>query len=313
MLTTALFVAFAGSAYGATSAPTLTPTATPSYTPTATPSYTPTITPTATPSLTPTMAPTYAPSLPPTYTPTATPSATPTAEPTIAPSTPTFNPTSMPSSAPSFIAEGWGQITWDKRRHRQGGLCENSCSGHGTCELNNNCLCYVGLDGASEWTGPDCSQRTCPKDNAWVGTVVNQNDLHPSVECSNKGLCDRKSGSCNCFAGYEGVACQRTLCPNNCNDRGTCWPEKHLASKVNRVYITPWDSMKHVGCLCDLGYRGPSCDLQECPSGTDPLDGYGNESGRDCSGRGVCDYSAGICSCFSGFFGTRCQHQTTLL
>jgi hypothetical protein len=42
------------------------------------------------------------------------------------------------------------------------------------------------------------------------------------------------------------------------------------------------------------GYRGPACELQECPSGADPLDGYGNESGRDCSGRGLCDYNLGL-------------------
>merc|ERR1712146_717457 len=62
---------------------------------------------------------------------------------------------------------------------------------------------------------------------------------------------------------------------NNCNERGTCWPEKHLAVKASRVYDSPWDAMKAVGCLCDAGYRGPSCEFQECPSGADPLDGYG--------------------------------------
>jgi hypothetical protein len=103
------------------------------------------------------------------------------------------------------------------------------------------------------------------------------------------------------------------VCPDNCNDQGTCWPEKHLASKAGRVYSAPWDAMKHVGCLCDAGYRGPACDQQECPSGADPLAGYGNEAGRDCSGRGICDYSNGICACFTGFFGTRCQHQTTVM
>lgn len=237
------------------------------------------------------------------------PTSQPSGSPTMQPST---QPAGDPTSAPTYKTESWGQVTWDRKRHRQGGLCENHCSNHGTCQMNNNCLCFTGLDGEPEWTGPDCSLRTCPHDFAWVGSVVNANNLHPWSECSNKGICDRKSGVCACFAGYEGVACQRTLCPNNCNDRGTCWPEKHLASKANRLYSAPWDAMKHVGCFCDPGFRGPACDLQECPSGGDPLDGYGNEAGRDCSGRGICDFSAGTCICFSGFFGTRCQHQTTL-
>lgn len=217
-----------------------------------------------------------------------------------------------PTSAPTYAIEGWGQVTWDKRRHRNGGLCENHCSNHGTCEKNSNCKCFTGLDGEDEWTGPDCSLRTCPRDFAWVGDVINSNNLHPWVECSNKGTCDRKSGSCKCFPGYDGVACQRSTCPDNCNDRGTCWPEKHLAVKAGRTYDTTWDAMKHVGCFCDAGYRGPACELQECPSGTDPLDGYGNEAGRDCSGRGICDFGDGTCTCFSGFYGTHCQYQTTV-
>jgi len=81
-----------------------------------------------------------------------------------------------PTSAPSYKAETWGEVVADgKRRRRMGGLCENHCSHHGTCEMNNNCKCFVGLDGEDEWTGPDCSLRTCPKDFAWVGEVVNAN------------------------------------------------------------------------------------------------------------------------------------------
>ena len=243
---------------------------------------------------------------------TSRPTSQPSTQPTSQPSNPSGQPSGSPTSAPTYHKESWGQVSWEKKRHRSGGLCENHCSNHGTCETNNNCKCFNGLDGEAEWTGPDCSQRTCPKDFAWVGDVINANNLSPWAECSNKGTCDRKTGACACFAGYEGVACQRTVCPNNCNDRGTCWPEKHLASKVGRIYTAPWDAMKHVGCLCDPGYRGPACDLQECPSGADPLDGYGNEAGRDCSGRGLCNYSDGTCSCFSGFFGTRCQYQTTV-
>lgn len=248
------------------------------------------------------------PSPEPTADPTADPSATPTANPT----QPTASPTYVPSSAPTYQAEPWGQVLYDKRRVRMGGLCENHCSGHGTCEKNNNCKCFLGLHGEVDYVGPDCSSRTCPKDFAWVGSVVGANDLHPWVECSNKGICDRKQGMCQCFPGYDGIACQRMSCPDNCNGRGYCFPERILADKSNRMYSKPWDSMKSVGCLCDAGFRGPSCEFQECPSGQDPLDGYGNESGRDCSGRGICDYESGLCGCFSGFFGNRCQHQTVL-
>ena len=66
-----------------------------------------------------------------------------------------------PTSAPTFVREEWtqiGEITWSgKRRTRKGGLCENLCSGHGICEVNQNCVCYVGSHGEPEWTGPGYS------------------------------------------------------------------------------------------------------------------------------------------------------------
>ncbi len=101
---------------------------------------------------------------------------------------------------------------------------------------------------------------------------------------------------------------------------------KVLASQAGRQYDEPWDAMKIWGCMCDLGYRGPDCaqkvssnrilchllflDLhlsQECPSRADPLGGFGNESGRDCSGRGNCDYTTGLCKCYTGYHGAACD------
>jgi len=190
--------------------------------------------------------------------------------------------------------------------------CPNGCNGHGSCGANDKCTCYNRIDGEPAWTFPDCSGRTCPKYTAWVGTVENANDAHPVVECSNKGTCDRKSGECVCYANYDGIACERSVCPNRCSDAGVCFTQKQLAVEAGRVYSTPWDAEKQVGCICDLGRRGPDCSLFECPSGPDVLKGYGNEAGRDCSGRGLCDYSAGICSCFHGYYGTKCEYQTVL-
>lgn len=39
------------------------------------------------------------------------------------------------------------------------------------------------------------------------------NSAHDYMECSNKGYCNRHTGECECYDGYEGVACQRAACP----------------------------------------------------------------------------------------------------
>jgi len=141
--------------------------------------------------------------------------------------------------------------------------CPNGCSGHGTCGTNDKCTCHTRIDGDPAWKFPDCSGRTCPKSVAWAGDIQNANDAHPQAECSNKGICDRKTGECTCFENYEGVACERTVCPNSCSQAGVCFTEKQLALEADRIYSTPWDASKHVGCVCDLGRRGPDCSLRE--------------------------------------------------
>jgi hypothetical protein len=111
------------------------------------------------------------------------------------------------------------------------------------------------------------------RDKAWVGTVSDANDAHPVVECSNKGICDRKTGDCVCFANYDGIACERTVCPNNCNEAGVCFTQKQMAVEAGRVYSTPWDAEKQLGCICDLGRRGPDCSLCKSFFPTSPSTG----------------------------------------
>jgi hypothetical protein len=67
-----------------------------------------------------------------------------------------------------------------------------------------------------------------------------------------------------------------------------------------------------MGCFCDQGYRGPDCSLKECPSGADPLLAHGKDEGRDCGGRGKCNYETGTCECFPGYYGTACGFQSTV-
>lgn len=149
---------------------------------------------------------------------------------------------------------------------------------------------------------------------AWVAeSAVAANNVHPLAECSNRGTCDRKTGTCNCYFDYTGIACEQTSCPSDCEMNGVCLTERELAEEAGRVYVTPWDADKHVGCVCDLGYRGYDCSRLECPSGPDIMRGLGNAAGRDCSGRGWCNYDTGICNCFVGFYGNMCQHKAATM
>ena len=56
-----------------------------------------------------------------------------------------------------------------------------------------------------------------------------------------------------------------------CSDRGTC-------------------GIRPGRCVCDMGFHGAQCELQDCPS-RDPA--------SECSGHGVCDSSTGRCTCLS--------------
>jgi len=205
--------------------------------------------------------------------------------------------------------------------------CPNACSGHGTCGAKDSCACY------QNYQGNDCSERTCyfgiahvdsPKGDlnadgfvsGPLTTVVTGSEVYPwgtteqfpntdaneghfYMECSNKGICDRKSGECDCFDGYTGTACARAACPNDCSGHGTCESIKELAemrsydtnehdvsttrvagSSAHHSYDSGieesysynlWDQDKTMGCKCDPVYYGADCSLKKCKYGVDPL------------------------------------------
>lgn len=184
--------------------------------------------------------------------------------------------------------------------------CNNMCSGHGICGANDACTCY------RNWRGNDCSERTCQFGIAFVDTAQgdldhdgkilnfdgvspvevvtqwspsgtfegyfnfgNAEEAHSYMECSNKGLCDRASGECVCFEGYEGSSCQRTICPNSCSGHGVC---RNIVDKTQTLSTSTathayqlWDGLKNQACVCDPGYSGVDCRERLCPKGADPL------------------------------------------
>jgi len=212
--------------------------------------------------------------------------------------------------------------------------CPNACSGHGVCGAKDACKCYVGFQ------NNDCSERTCyfglahvdaPKgdlnSDGYVSgpltTVITGSEVYPwgtseqypnadadeghfYMECSNKGFCDRKSGLCNCFDGYEGSACIRAGCANDCSGHGTCESIKELAEmkgfntnlhdvpttmpvgstnhhdfdlSIEESYAYDlWDQDKSFGCKCDAQFYGADCSVKKCKYGVDPLF-YDNSDG----------------------------------
>lgn len=101
--------------------------------------------------------------------------------------------------------------------------CPGECSEHGTCSADSawQCTCWEG------YTGHDCNERLCPFGKAWWDEPSATDTAHGFAECSNKGICNVKTGECKCQEGWEGAACDRVACPkdgdgNACSGRGKC-------------------------------------------------------------------------------------------
>lgn len=171
--------------------------------------------------------------------------------------------------------------------------CDNGCSGHGTCGQNGICSCYdnwgVGLGRDSG----DCSDRICPFEFAWVDKPDDLGNHHKYAECSNRGICDRETGECECFPGYEGKACARTSCPNDCSGHGRCMSIENMPFQVTphqfktedffdqyaKIFSDSyykWDAGKTMGCVCDPEYTDADCSKRMCQFGNDIMDQRNN-------------------------------------
>jgi len=164
--------------------------------------------------------------------------------------------------------------------------CDNQCSGHGTCMTDDVCNCYDNWGVGLSHDSGDCSDRICPYEIAWVDTPNNRGRHHKYSECAGQGICDRTTGECACFEGYEGKGCQRFACPNDCSGHGTCeyiedliyaanWPDYSNTNfyhdgKTFNYYN--WDHTKTRICKCDATYGDVDCSKRMCPYGTDVLD-----------------------------------------
>ena len=181
-------------------------------------------------------------------------------------------------------------ITTRVPKPRQGASCSNMCGSGGICVVKAGhspgavCECFAGFYGL------DCSLRLCPSANAWVDYPSASNVAHGEFsECSNQGLCDRNTGSCQCRSGFGGPACELMMCPTSlsehymdsninepCSGNGRCITLRQAADKQDYVNFfdntayAEWDADMLQGCACDEGWEGPACDRKSCPKGDDP-------------------------------------------
>jgi len=128
-------------------------------------------------------------------------------------------------------------------------------------------------------------------DSLSVGSEGHRGGTHSYTECSSQGVCDRITGQCSCFAGYQGKGCRRTTCPNDCSGHGRCLTNRDIngqyvgtasSSEVSASFSTQfWDHDKTLQCACDRGYTGHDCSSRICPHGDDVLTSCSEQSVHD--------------------------------
>jgi hypothetical protein len=158
-----------------------------------------------------------------------------------------------------------------------------ACSGHGSCvDQVFTCECNAG------WQGSDCSERICQSGTSWFAHADDDNSAHVNEfnECSDMGICDRSTGDCLCFEGFESSSCNIMKCPGDpeeCSGKGQCKTMNELAKLAtingNLAGFTygekpndppTWDANRIKGCFCNHGYEGFDCSLRLCPVGDNP-------------------------------------------
>jgi hypothetical protein len=128
----------------------------------------------------------------------------------------------------------------------------NYCNGHGKCNKESKCECYNGWGSTSDITSyraPDCSARTCPSGVSWGDLALSTTDAHRVAECSDGGICDRKTGRCKCFDRFTGSSCERSKCLNDCSGHGLCMSMERLAQKTSYFPFSAYTTYDNVKFL----------------------------------------------------------------
>ncbi|KAK6741696.1 hypothetical protein RB195_009519 [Necator americanus] len=207
-----------------------------------------------------------------------------------------------------------------------------TCSDRGVC-VNGRCYCTDG------WRGADCSvpviepTQLVERAPTVVAALVPVVELIPATSatekprqvsreldrqklpepskivrpppnCSNRGKF--VAGVCRCDQGWEGVDCEREVCPpclHGACMSGLCVCETGWSGDLCDEAECAIGCLEHGKCLkngtcaCDKGWNGENCFVDGCP--------------LSCSGHGECRYSQGLaegwrCVCQPSYTGNDC-------
>ena len=148
------------------------------------------------------------------------------------------------------------------------------------------------------------------------GGAASQDGTKESLECANRGLCNRDTGACTCMSGYRSsdgaansgligdcgfhdgitsLACPLGTNGDTCSGHGTCLG-------VSDNYI----------CTCDSPWIGPDCSEMECPRGRAWFDeassiDIAHADEVECSNSGLCNRKNGRCDFDFRFEGDACE------
>jgi hypothetical protein len=101
------------------------------------------------------------------------------------------------------------------------------------------------------------------------------------------------------------TTCQAQTCSQhaNCNGHGVCTPETGTCA-----CFEGWGADTDVTV-----YRAADCSMRVCPAGRAwgdvPSSSTTAHAKAECSNRGLCDRSLGVCACFEGFEGGACERS----
>jgi len=200
-------------------------------------------------------------------------------------------------------------------------------TGSALCAANGG----PGIVSTFTWTHlpGDVPTLTFPTNGPSIGITSSSTSLLTREECSGRGKCSRSgdtAGLCVCesvvglfkssdgtsvgLAGGTGDCGSITTSPSTCT-YGSSASTLTVCSGHGTCNTAAFGASGHKKCDCDENYQGYDCGERMCPKGkswwSDPTATNVAHAWTECSGRGTCDRSTGVCKCDSGATGASCS------